>query len=309
MNEDLRHALDQAAGAEPDLDLTDEAWRQGRGVRRRRHVAQGVGGLAAVAVVTGVFALGGGFTPPEAGVGPALPTVEDDAAASAPVQTYALPTPTPTTSIPSQTSEDAEPTATTEVTSAEETSAQGTTAAEPSAGASPVPTTQPVPTTADPAPAQPTGVPTATSTTTAPAPSPPPSSAPPPSDPPEITCSATGLSGTVVAGDAPATVVQRAQALLDAAVACDRDVLVQAATADETMLSFGLATPQEVFVLPEPGGWSRYALLVQTLTARAPVVQEGGGGTWYEWYLTDEPTGWRVGISTDGSWDWFLAGD
>ncbi|OLT40940.1 hypothetical protein BJF86_03705 [Serinicoccus sp. CNJ-927] len=245
MNEDLRHALDQAAGAEPDRDLTDEAWRQGRGVRRRRHVAQGVGGLAAVAVVTGVFALGGGFTPPEAGVGPALPTVEDDAAASAPVQTDALPT----------------------------------------------------------------GEPTATSTTTAPAPSPPPSSAPPPSDPPEVTCSATGLSGTVVAGDAPAAVVQRAQALLDAAVACDRDVLVQAATADETMLSFGLVTPQEVFVLPEPGGWSRYALLVQTLTARAPVVQEGGGGTWYEWYLTDEPTGWRVGISTDGSWDWFLAGD
>ncbi|PZU44248.1 MAG: hypothetical protein DI571_07750, partial [Arsenicicoccus sp.] len=89
MNEELRRALDRAAGEDPVLDVSEQAWAQGRVVRRRRQVAQGVGGLAAAAVIVGAFTLGGGLAQPNAGIGPALPTVEDDATQSAPVHTYA----------------------------------------------------------------------------------------------------------------------------------------------------------------------------------------------------------------------------
>lgn len=313
MSEELRRALEQAAGEDPQLDLTDEVWRQGRTRRRRRHVTQGVGGFAAVALVAGAFALGGGFTPPEAGVGPALPTVEDEATGSAPVQTYALPTPTPSptpTSAP-ETSREPASTATVEATGEQEPTGAGQ-----SDSSGPVPTTTPAPTTPDPV--EPTGEPTPTATSSAtatatstgaePGPGAPPSSEPPPSAPPEVTCSATGLGGTVVPGEAPPVVVQRAQSLLDGAVACDPDFLVQAAAQDQTVLSLGLVTPEEVFALPEPEGEMRYALLVQTLSGGPPVVQEEGEETWYVWSLAGS-TGWRTGFTPDGGWSFFLAGD
>ena len=75
------------------------------------------------------------------------------------------------------------------------------------------------------------------------------------------------------------------------------------------MLSYGILDPDEVFALPEREGEPRFALLVETLTAGPPVVRQGSEVTWYEWYRTDDLIGWRLGISTDGVWAWFIAGD
>lgn len=86
MNEDLRNALDRAAGGEPRLDLTEAAWAKGRTVRRRRHVAQAVGGVAATMALVGAFAIGGGvLNSPQGFDGPASPTLDDGAVATGPV--------------------------------------------------------------------------------------------------------------------------------------------------------------------------------------------------------------------------------
>jgi hypothetical protein len=87
MNEELRRALDLAAGQEPQVDLTETVWSRGRVVRRRRHAAQAVGGAAAAAVLAGAFFLGGGLLEPQADVGPAGPTLQENADATVPVPT------------------------------------------------------------------------------------------------------------------------------------------------------------------------------------------------------------------------------
>lgn len=74
MNEELREALDRAAGQDPHVDLTDQVWAQGRVVRRRRQTTQAFGGLAAAAVMVGAVWLGGGLlSDPEVLPGPADP--------------------------------------------------------------------------------------------------------------------------------------------------------------------------------------------------------------------------------------------
>lgn len=74
MNENLRDALERAAGPDPHLDLTEQVWAQGRRVRRRRQTTQAFGGLAAAAVMVGAVWLGGGLlSDPEALPGPADP--------------------------------------------------------------------------------------------------------------------------------------------------------------------------------------------------------------------------------------------
>lgn len=325
MNEELRRALDRAAGEDPVLDVSEQAWTQGRVVRRRRQVAQGVGGLAAAAVIVGAFTLGGGLAQPNAGIGPALPTVEDDATRSAPVHTYALPTPTPTPRPTTQAEEgsgDGPPADPPEQTITQPIPTSDPAATEPVDA--PVPTAAPLPTTpparttpavgTEPPVAAPTGTATSAPTppvpTTQPPPSDPPTSEPPPSDPPTADCSASGMSGVVVPGDAPAVVTQKAQTLLDAAAACDQDALVGLATADVTRLSLGGQSPQEAFALPEVDGYDRYALVVQTLTAREPVVLgEGSEDSAFTWHLTEDERGWRIGITPDGTWSFFLAGD
>lgn len=293
MNDELKDALERAAGDEPSLDLADQVWAHGRVVRRRRQVAQGIGGLAAAAVIVGAFALGGGLlNQPEAYDGPAQPTGADEAQSTAPVQTYALPTPTATPDEDQEPTETATAVETVETADPEATQEQGV----------PVATDAPVETEDAPiaAPTSEVAVPTQTAT----------SSVAPPEADPVVECSATGMGGSVVAGDAPAAVVTRAQTLLDRAVACDRDYLVAAATADGTSLSFGLVSPEDAFVLPEPEWEQRFALLVQTLTAAPPTVLGGGDGdTYYTWYLTEDTMNWRVGFTPDGTWAYFIAGD
>lgn len=87
MNEDLRRALDRAAGEDPHVDLAEAVWAQGRVVRRRRQAAQVVGGAAAAVVLAGAFILGGGLFEPQADVGPAQPTIHETADATVPVPT------------------------------------------------------------------------------------------------------------------------------------------------------------------------------------------------------------------------------
>lgn len=313
MNEELRRALDRAAGEDPVLDVSEQAWAQGRVVRRRRQVAQGVGGLAAAAVIVGAFTLGGGLAQPNAGIGPALPTVEDDATQSAPVHTYALPTPTPRpTTQAEEGSGDGPPADPPEQTITRPIPTSDPAATEPVDApvptAAPLPTTPPARTTPAVGTEPPVAAPTGTATS---APTPPvPTTQPPPSDPPTADCSASGMSGVVVPGDAPAVVTQKAQTLLDAAAACDQDALVALATADVTRLSLGGQSPQEAFALPEVDGYDRYALVVQTLTAREPVVLgEGSEDSAFTWHLTEDERGWRIGITADGTWSFFLAGD
>lgn len=74
MNENLRDALDRAAGEDPHVDLTEQVWAQGRVVRRRRQTAQAVGGMTAAATLVGALWLGGGLlSDPDALPGPADP--------------------------------------------------------------------------------------------------------------------------------------------------------------------------------------------------------------------------------------------
>lgn len=87
MNEDLRRALERAAGDDPEVDLAEAVWARGRVVRRRRHAAQAVGGAAAAAALAGAFFLGGGLFEPQADVGPAVPPIEESADATVPVPT------------------------------------------------------------------------------------------------------------------------------------------------------------------------------------------------------------------------------
>lgn len=74
MNENLRDALDRAAGEDPHVDLTEQVWAQGRVLRRRRRTAQAVGGMTAAAALVGAMWLGGGLlSDPDALPGPADP--------------------------------------------------------------------------------------------------------------------------------------------------------------------------------------------------------------------------------------------
>lgn len=53
----MRHALDLVAAQVPEPDLAETTWRQGRRVRRQRHVATAVGGAAALAMVAGTWSV------------------------------------------------------------------------------------------------------------------------------------------------------------------------------------------------------------------------------------------------------------
>lgn len=54
--EGMRHVLDVASAHLPEPDLAETTWRRGRRVRRQRHLATAVGGVAAVAVVAAGWA-------------------------------------------------------------------------------------------------------------------------------------------------------------------------------------------------------------------------------------------------------------
>lgn len=126
-----------------------------------------------------------------------------------------------------------------------------------------------------------------------------------------------------------------AKALYAAATSCDSAALVALATKSTTSLSFGGQTPQQAFALP--ANKPRYAALV-TLLGLTPVPDIDGTLTpkvFSERYGDDEAAwaevvrvglvtsaearlmrldfgqyvGYRLGIASDGTWTYLIAGD
>lgn len=277
MNEDLRTALDRAAGGDPHVDLTEQVWAKGRVVRRRRQATQGFGAVTAAAALAGAVWLGGGLVNgPEALPGPA--DRPDDGSAVSTVE-------------PDRTSD--------EVTDdADDTTTEDASTQDPSGedAASPDPTTEAPELPLDP-------------------------------------CSTAYPDPGVRAENLPGPVQGGAQEVLDLAAACDLDALAALALQDQTHLSFGVVTPEEVFSGQE--GAERAAAIATLLTIfgpgqdapDAPYRWPAEMETEQDWarlvdsglYTQEQVdlmrdsgigyTGWRVGVDASGRWAFMVAGD
>ncbi len=201
-------------------------------------------------------------------------------------------------------------------------------------------TSAPTPTSATPTTATPTD--TASPSTTSAAPSPTtggeaapgtPTGGPVPTPPEGVECSTGAYSpGALRTGDAPQPVVDTAEALFHAAMACDQDVLVSRAEADGTSLSFGGGTPEELLGLPDVE--NRYLAIAALLTGTTPAQNDDLAWVWPAVHVTGSDAdwqelvdaglysaaeveqmhtegyyGWRIGIAQDGTWSFFIAGD
>lgn len=209
-----------------------------------------------------------------------------------------------------------------------------------------VPGGSPSVTVVEPAPSAPTSAP-ATSAPAAPAPTTTPSQAPSESastasPAPEVTagdCSGASLTGEAADfSGLPEGARRTAELLLDAVTRCDEQLLYTAATESGTNLSFGGATPDEVFALPEDEDQA-YGTLARLLARTEGAYDEASGlyvwprlqlaanlGSDEAWQevvdagiLTQELAdsmraageylGYRLGIAEDGTWQYFVAGD
>lgn len=155
-------------------------------------------------------------------------------------------------------------------------------------------------------------------------------------------CSAAGLAPAPVAGtDLPEATVATAELLVDAALRCDEQLLTTAATESDTKLTFGDVDPTTFFGLPETEE-DLYATIVTLLTELPPAVQAHTDPVAHVWprvateaFAADDAAwqevvdagllevdqaeqmreagagylGWRIGITTDGDWTFFVAGD
>lgn len=156
-------------------------------------------------------------------------------------------------------------------------------------------------------------------------------------------CSASGMSeDDADVADLPEEARATAEFLLDAALRCDEQLLATAAFESSTQLTFADADPYEFFGLPEDDE-QVYSVIV-TLLTEVPYAAEGDDATpatfvWprvqtSDWADADEAwqevvdtglltaseadeqraagtgyLGWRIGISGDGTWRYFVAGD
>lgn len=136
----------------------------------------------------------------------------------------------------------------------------------------------------------------------------------------------------VVAGDAGPAALDRAQQLLDLASECDLDGLIALATEQGTTVSFGAASPEEVFSGEE--GRQRVHAIASLLVNYPPEVGGGNDGPlgsvqwpqltqdqWPElielgiatgadltgWEDAGRYTGWSLFIEADGQWVTMLA--
>lgn len=181
---------------------------------------------------------------------------------------------------------------------------------------------------------------TSHTTTTPGRPSPKPSTPTPTKNPPGE-CDELGAEfGPVNTTGLPIKAKTTATTLFRAATGCDKTTLVQLATRDKTSLSFGLTTPSQAFVLPQNSD-KRYVNLARVLGMK-PVLETLNGHTTAVWPRvhtqagSQEPAawqeavdaglltkaqadqmrkegsgymGWRVGITSSGAWQYYLAGD
>lgn len=161
-----------------------------------------------------------------------------------------------------------------------------------------------------------------------------------PSDPTFATCSASDLDGEASVEGVDSGAAMTASVLLDSALQCDSETFVTLATQDQTRLTFGNATPEEFFALPEDT--SRDPMVYETvarLLADTPAAYLEEGDIWVwpsvaagatadeDWdalvtsglYTQEEMEalrgedmgylGWRLGIAPDGTWLMMVAGD
>lgn len=203
---------------------------------------------------------------------------------------------------------------------------EATTTAAPS----PTSTTPTSPTATQPASPTTSAAPTPTSGGEAPGT---PTGGPVPTPPEGVECSTGAFSpGTLRTGGAPQPVVDTAEALFHAAMACDQAALVERAEADTTFLTFGGGSAEEVLGLPDVE--NRYLAIAALLTGTSPAQNDdltwvwpavfvtGSDADWQELVdaglysaadveqmRTEGYYGWRIGIAQDGTWSFFVAGD
>lgn len=166
-----------------------------------------------------------------------------------------------------------------------------------------------------------------------------------PTGPPEASCSATGMSPEPSAQDLPTAVARLRDLIVEAAVRCDYEELARLGTAGEGFShSFGASDdPAGYWEKVEEDPESKeepMAMLVRTLDVSHCVEEATSAGvTLYAWPAaqctnsTDEDydsliasglytekevrlfrkgggfLGWRIGITEDGDWLFFVAGD
>lgn len=157
-------------------------------------------------------------------------------------------------------------------------------------------------------------------------------------------CSAAGLPDDASADGLAEPIAEAAAFLLDAAVRCDEQLLVTAATEGDTTLTFGDVPPEEFFALPEDEGTipAHYEVVARLLGQTSPVLADDGSfAVWpavfeepdvdahwdelvssglYDQQEVDEMRafgeetgsgylGWRLGIAADGSFQFLVAGE
>lgn len=124
-------------------------------------------------------------------------------------------------------------------------------------------------------------------------------------------CSAASLgSPELQVGEADEVIEARAQRLLDAALACDSDLLIQLATQDQTALSLGITSPEETFGLPE-SSTQPYATMVELLTSGPPEEIANPADEFRGWVWSgpdgSSSEGFILAINPESAWTGFLA--
>lgn len=110
--------------------------------------------------------------------------------------------------------------------------------------------------------------------------------------------------------DLPEPVAATRAALLELAATCDYAGLAELARSDETNISFGdPADPARFWVAEGRSGEEPLATLVDLLTGEG--VEGDGLWTWPAEFTdgNTDVSGYRVGIASDGRWQFFVAGD
>lgn len=153
-------------------------------------------------------------------------------------------------------------------------------------------------------------------------------------------CSAAGLTVERPAlDDVDGAARRTALELLEAALRCDDESLIAVASRDDTELTFGGLSPEQMFGLPERDP-PAYEIIARLIARTDPARDEIRGTTIWVWpavfieqqdqsnwdqlvdagletreavqrmRASDEGyLGWRLGIGVDGSWLFFVAGD
>lgn len=159
-----------------------------------------------------------------------------------------------------------------------------------------------------------------------------------PSPSPTVTCSATGVPKPAAPTDLPAPVLETWQRIVDAAAACDLDALEE--IGKNAHLSYGAVGGIANLRRWEEEGDGKLGTLLKLLGLSHAAVTQGEPGS-YAWPAAyTRPTwdavpqgerdelraihtpseiagfaalrgyhGWRLGISADGTWSYFIAGD